>query len=212
MAESNVVSQVESPTSTESSKQSPTKRPILEGTNTLPVPSPRMFILKYDALSFELHGDEETLITVSGRSVDARNEPMGALGIFRSETRAKTVGREWLYNQMDGELWRPVPYEWDELETPPGSWIRSGNEHSGWVDGDYTLTDLGRTTSSGFNVALTVRIEAHDVDGGEDDEEMGEEEESGDEEEMGEEEDYFGDEEESGDEEMSDEEEDNEGD
>ena len=73
-------------------------------------------------------------------------------------------------------------------DTPPGSWIRSGDERSGWVNGIYSLTDLGRTTWSGFQVALTVRVEARNVDEGEDEEEIGEEEESGDEEETSDEE------------------------
>ncbi len=71
----------------------------------------------------------------------------------------------------------------NKRDTPLGSWIRSGDERSGWVDGIYSLTDLSRTRF-GSHVALTVRVEAQNVDEGEDEEEIGEEEESGDEEEI----------------------------
>ncbi len=75
----------------------------------------------------------------------------------------------------------------NERDTPPGSWIRSGDERSGWVDGIYSLTDLGRTRY-GHHGALTVKVEARNVDEGEDEEEISEEEESGDEEETSDEE------------------------
>ncbi len=138
---------------------------MLEGTNTLPASSPTLFVLSYDAITFEHLGGEETIITVSGHRVNPRDNPAGILGIFLSKTRAKNVGERWLYNEFDGVLNAPVPYEWDdEVDAPPGSWIRTGNEHCGWVDDVYSIIDLGRTDRYDFPVALSVKVEAWNVD------------------------------------------------
>ncbi len=75
------------------------------------------------------------------------------------------MGRRWLYDEFDGVLNAPVPYEWDDDVTwPPGSWVRTGDEYCGWVDDVYSIIDLGRTDRYNFPVALSVKVEEWNVD------------------------------------------------
>ncbi len=135
-------------------------------TDTLLASLKKVFVLSYDAMTFErLQGKSNIRITGRGGRVNVQQEPIGTLGVFHSEAQAKIVGKAWLYCQFDGvEIQSPcLDGSQGKHVPPPGSWTRSGDERSGWQDGEYSITDFGRTNNDGEYVALIVGIEEWDV-------------------------------------------------
>lgn len=163
------------PAFTASSKQPYTKAHESEWTNALTGTPQKVFVLSYDAKNFEYDGSYSTiLLPGNGTPVKTKDEPCGVLGLYRLKTRAKTVGKNWLYTQLRArvglDMSLPFPVERDgefnrQFEDPfPGTWRRSGDERSGWDYDSYLVTDLGRDTKDYEPVTLSVSIKKLTVD------------------------------------------------
>lgn len=113
--------------------------------------------------------------------VKIKDAPIGILGVFRSKNQAKIVGKKWLYSQLfrlSDTISLPIPrYRHDEYDMSyqqplPWTWRRSGDETSGWDNGTYSVTDLGRDVANSDElVTLSVSIEERVVDQVDDEEE-----------------------------------------
>ena len=98
-----------------------------------------------------------------------QDEPIGTLGLFSSKDRAKTKGREWLYQQLshlNDQILLPLRYRLDGefYERPQqGTWRRTG-----WINDKYTILDVGRFHDRWENdyvdVSLSVIIQEEDLD------------------------------------------------
>lgn len=160
----------EAGTSTDIGKQTYTKIPTPEETNTLAESLQVIFMLSYNARKFMYAGDRSTITTGFYRVAKISDEPTGFLGIYRSRDAAKIWGKSWIYAQLDNidedlgarlPLWRAGEINRMDERPSPGTWRRMGDERSGWEnDSVYRVTDLGRQTGPNHeNVTLSVIIE-----------------------------------------------------
>ena len=140
-------------------------------TDTSTASTQRIYRLHYDAFNFG-HESTTPYITIPGRQefVEIQYEPVGDLGLlFSSKDRAKTKGKEWLYEQLshlNDQPTLPLPYRQDGEfyeRPPPGTWRRTG-----WIGAKYTIVDVGRYHDRWENdyedVSLSVTIEEEVLD------------------------------------------------
>ena len=104
------------------------------------------YVVTYDAAEFE-HETTTPFITIPGRRelVKIKDERTGVLGVFSSKDRAKSKGREWLYEQLsrlNDQPHLPLRHrvENEFIYRPhSGTWRRTG-----WIGDKYTILDKGR--------------------------------------------------------------------
>lgn len=141
-------------------------------------PSVKVYVLMYNATvwAHDETTDKITLmdgtpITVEGNEYisPATVQPVGVLGVYYSEAKARKAGKAWLYDQLTGlgvQLHLPLPIQ-DGSETTEPDWRRSGWQRTADGSWGYTVSDF-----SPRHVALTVLVTGRpvaDEDGDDDD-------------------------------------------
>ena len=136
-----------------------------------------MYVLTYDATVWANKETTDKIILLDGTPVtvegneyisSATVQPVGVLGVYYSEAKARKTGKAWLYDQLTGlgvQLHLPLPIQ-DGSETTEPDWRRSGWQWMADGSWDYTISDRSRDV--GLTVIVTGRPVA-DEDEDEDD-------------------------------------------
>ena len=136
-----------------------------------------MFVLTYDATLWANDETTDSITLLDGTPITvavneyispARVQPVGVLGVYSTEAKARRVGKAWLYDHLTGlgeNVHMPLPIQDGNILSEPdwrkSLWRRLADGSLG-----YSISDYSRM------VALIVHVTEKDVvldDGGDDD-------------------------------------------
>ena len=152
--------------------------PNAESTTTSPSSS-KMYVLTYNATIWA-HEDTTDKITLLDRTPitvepneyisPATLQPVGVLGIYFSEAKARRTGKAWLYDQLMGlgeEVHLPLPTQ-DGSECTEPDWRKSGWQRMADGSWGYSISDYSpRSLALAVHVTEKSAIAADDDDANE---------------------------------------------